>query len=158
MGEEDKRQQISLTQLYEYDFDFLAKGSSIVFMNTCHSGRLQQDDTLKIIDPNPQTGQYYPAGFSTFFLEKGAKGVIGTLCKVADKYAAKVSHNFFEEHQKYPHLSVATILKNIRQKAANEYQCQKGNDENRYLFLFTFMYIYYGNPMTKLELMKKESG
>ncbi len=158
LGEEDKKQQISLTQLYEYDFDFLAKGSSIVFMNTCHSGRLQQDDTLKIIDPNPQTGLYYPTGFSTFFLEKGAKGVIGTLCKVADKYAAKISHNFFEEHQKHPHLSVATILKNIRQKAANEYQSQKGNDENRYLFLFTFMYIYYGNPMTKLELMKKEGG
>ena len=158
LGEEDQKQQISLTQLYEYDFDFLANGSSIVFMNTCHSGRLQQDDTLKIIDPNPQTGQYYPTGFSTFFLEKGAKGVIGTLCKIADEYAAKISRNFFEEHQKNPHLSVATILKNIRQKAANEYQYQKGNDENRYLFLFTFMYIYYGNPLTKLELMKKEGG
>lgn len=158
LGEEDKKQQISLTQLYEYDFDFLANGSSIVFMNTCHSGRLQRDDILNIIDPNPQTGQYYPMGFSTFFLKKGAKGVIGTLCKVADKYAAKISRNFFEEHQKYPHLSVATILKNLRQKAANEYQCQKGNNENKYLFLFTFMYIYYGNPMTQLELMKKEGS
>ncbi|MDE5122005.1 MAG: CHAT domain-containing protein [Trichodesmium sp. St19_bin1] len=152
LGEEDERQQISIYDLYEYDFNFLKKGS-IVFMNACNSGRLQQNDTLKIIDTNPTTGQEYPIGFSTFFLEKGAEGVIGTFCKVDDKYAAKISHNFFQEYQKDPHLSVATILKNLRKKATHEYQRQRGNDENKYLFLFTFMYIYYGNPMAKLELM-----
>ncbi|MDE5108103.1 MAG: CHAT domain-containing protein, partial [Trichodesmium sp. St17_bin3_1_1] len=152
LGEEDERQRISVYDLYKYDFNFLKKGS-IVFMNACNSGRLQQNDTLKIIDTNPTTGQEYPIGFSTFFLEKGAEGVIGTLCKVDDKYAAKISRNFFQEYQKDPHLSVATILKNLRQKAANEYQGQKSNYENTYLFIFTFMYIYYGNPMAKLELM-----
>ncbi|MCL2934980.1 MAG: CHAT domain-containing protein [Trichodesmium sp. MAG_R03] len=152
LGEEDETQQISVYDLYEYDFNFFKKGS-IVFMNACNSGRLQQNDTLKIIDTNPTIGQEYPIGFSTFFLEKGAEGVIGTLCKVNDEYAAKISHNFFQEYQKSPHLSVATILKNLRQKAANEYQGQKSNYENKYLFIFTFMYIYYGNPMAKLELM-----
>ena len=152
LGEEDERQRISVYDLYKYDFNFFKKGS-IVFMNACNSGRLQQNDTLKINDTNPTTGREYPIGFSTFFLEKGAEGVIGTLCKVDDKYAAKISRNFFQEYQKYPHLSVATILKNLRQKAAHEYQRQKGNDENKSLFLFTFMYIYYGNPMAKLELM-----
>ena len=152
LGEEDERQRISVYDLYKYDFNFFKKGS-IVFMNACNSGRLQQNDTLKINDTNPTTGREYPIGFSTFFLEKGAEGVIGTLCKVDDKYAAKISRNFFQEYQKYPHLSVATILKNLRQKAANEYQGQKSNDENTYLFIFTFMYIYYGNPMAKLELM-----
>lgn len=152
LGEEDETQRISVYDLYKYDFNFFKKGS-IVFMNACNSGRLQQNDTLKIIDTNPTTGQEYPIGFSTFFLEKGAEGVIGTLCKVDDKYAAKISRNFFQEYQKYPHLSVATILKNLRQKAANEYQGQKSNYENTYLFIFTFMYIYYGNPMAKLELM-----
>lgn len=152
LGEKDKTQRISVYDLYEYDFNFFKKGS-IVFMNACNSGRLQQNDTLKIIDTNPTTGQEYPIGFSTFFLEKGAEGVIGTLCEVHDEYAAKISRNFFQEYQKYPHLSVATILKNLRQKAAHEYQRQRGNDENKSLFLFTFMYIYYGNPMAKLELM-----
>ena len=152
LGEEDERQRISVYDLYKYDFNFFKKGS-IVFMNACNSGRLQQNDTLKINDTNPTTGREYPIGFSTFFLEKGAEGVIGTLCKVDDKYAAKISHNFFQEYQKDPHLSVATILKNLRKKATHEYQRQRGNDENKYLFLFTFMYIYYGNPMAKLELM-----
>ena len=152
LGEEDERQRISVYDLYKYDFNFFKKGS-IVFMNACNSGRLQQNDTLKINDTNPTTGREYPIGFSTFFLEKGAEGVIGTLCEVHDEYAAKISRNFFQEYQKYPHLSVATILKNLRQKAANEYQGQKSNYENTYLFIFTFMYIYYGNPMAKLELM-----
>ena len=152
LGEEDERQRISVYDLYKYDFNFFKKGS-IVFMNACNSGRLQQNDTLKINDTNPTTGREYPIGFSTFFLEKGAEGVIGTLCKVDDKYAAKISRNFFQEYQKDPHLSVATILKNLRQKAAHEYQRQRGNNENKSLFLFTFMYIYYGNPMAKLELM-----
>ncbi|MDE5097346.1 MAG: CHAT domain-containing protein [Trichodesmium sp. St16_bin4-tuft] len=155
LGEKDETQQISVYDLYEYDFNFFKKGS-IVFMNACNSGRLQQNDTLKIVDTNPTTGQEYPIGFSTFFLEKGAEGVIGTLCEVYDTYAAKISRNFFQECQKYPHLSVATILKNLRRKAADEYQRHKGNDENKYLFIFTFMYIYYGNPMAKLELLKKE--
>ena len=157
LGEDNSKQQISLPQLYEYDFDFLGNSPSIVFMNTCHSGRLQQDNILNIIDPNPQTGQNYPTGFSTFFLKKGAKGVIGTLCKVADKYAAMVSHNFFTEYKENPDLSAATILRNLRLKAAEKFQSQK-NDENRYLFIFTFMYIYYGNPMTKLQLIAREDS
>jgi hypothetical protein len=126
-------------------------------MNTCHSGRLQQDDSLYIFDPNPETGKYYPMGFSTFFLKKGAAGVIGTLCKVADKYAAIVSRNFFEEYKENPHLSVATILKNLRLKAIQKYQSEK-NDDNKLSMIFTFMYIYYGNPMATLNIIPHEEN
>jgi CHAT domain-containing protein len=157
LGEEDIKKQISLIGLYEYNFYFLTKNPSLVFMNTCHSGRLQQDDSLYIFDPNPETGKYYPMGFSTFFLKKGAAGVIGTLCKVADKYAAIVSRNFFEEYKENPHLSVATILKNLRLKAIEKYQSEK-NDDNKLLLIFTFMYIYYGNPMAKLNIIPNEEN
>ncbi len=155
LGGEDSKQQISLSQLYEYKWKFLAQKSSLVFMNTCHSGRLQQEDQLNVIGINPKTEKPYAMGFSTFFLKKGAAGVIGTLCKVADQYAAKISHNFFEEYQECPQLPVATILKNLRLKASQKYQSER-NDENKYLLLFTFMYVYYGNPMTKLTLTSKE--
>ena len=152
LGEKDEpTQQISLTELYGYDLDFLAKSHSLVFMNACHSGRLQKDCKLNIIDPDPRTGRYYRTGFATFFLERGARGVIGTLSKVDDRYAAKVTQNFFAEYQQNPQLSIATILRNLRAQAAQQLQAEK-NDENRYLFLFTFMYVYYGNPMTKIQL------
>jgi hypothetical protein len=149
--EEDTKQQISLIQLYEYNFGFLEKSPSIIFMNSCHSGRLQYHDSSHNLD------QDYPIGFSTFFLEKGAAGVIGTLCKVADKYAAIVSRNFFEEYEQDPHLSVATILKNLRLKAIQKYQSEK-NDDNKLLLIFTFMYIYYGNPMAKLNIIPHEEN
>ncbi|MEI6444397.1 MAG: CHAT domain-containing protein [Nostocales cyanobacterium ELA583] len=151
LGEEDTKQQISLIQLYEYNFDFLKKSPSIVFINSCHSGRLQYHDSSHILD------QDYPMGFSTFFLEKGAAGVIGTLCKVADKYAAIVSRNFFEEYEENPHLSVATILKNLRLKAIQKYQSEK-NDDNKLSLIFTFMYIYYGNPMATLNIIPHEEN
>jgi CHAT domain-containing protein len=156
-GEADPKKQISLMGLSAYDFNCLSQSSSIVFMNSCHSGRLNQDCTLNIREPNPETGQYDPQGFAIFFLEKGAKGFIGTLYEVADKYAAKISYNFFAEYQQNSQLSVANILKNLREKAANRYK-QNKDTENTLLFFYTFMYIYYGNPMTKLKLISEEDS
>lgn len=151
LGEENTKQQISITKLYEYEFNFFKNSSCIIFMNTCHSGRLLQDENQSIIDSNPVTKQPYSIGFSTFFLENGAVGVIGTLCKVIDKYAAIISSNFFTEYKKNPNLSVATILKNLRAKAVEKYQ-QERNQENKYLLISTFMYVYYGNPLAKLNI------
>lgn len=145
LGEDDTRQRISLIQLYDYDFDFFKSCRSIVFMNACHSGRLRRDKKLGIINHN------YRIGFATFFLKKGAKGVIGTLGKVIDQYAAKVTSNFFAEYQRNPHLPVAAILRNIRAEAAKNFRANK-TEENKRLFIFTFMYVYYGNPMTVLRL------
>ncbi|HLP88443.1 MAG TPA: CHAT domain-containing protein [Nostocaceae cyanobacterium] len=148
LGEEDPKQRISLTQIYDYDFEFFKTSRSIVFMNACHSGRLRRDETLDIINNN------YRFGFPTFFLKKGARGVIGTLGKVIDKYAAQITNNFFTEYQRNPDLPVAAILKNIRAEAAQQFKANKTED-NRKLFIFTFMYIYYGNPMTTLQLTPK---
>lgn len=145
LGEDDNKQRISLTQLYDYDFDFFKSNYSIVFLNACHSGRLRRDKKLDIINHN------YRMGFPTFFLKKGARGVIGTLGKVIDQYAAKVTSNFFAEYQRNPHLPVAAILRNIRAEAAKNFRANK-TEENRRLFIFTFMYVYYGNPMTVLRL------
>jgi CHAT domain-containing protein len=145
LGEDDTKQRISLPQLYDYDFDFFKSYHSIVFMNACHSGRLRRDEKLDIINHN------YRIGFATFFLKKGARGVIGTLGKVIDQYAAKVTSNFFAEYQRNPNLPVAAILRNIRAEAAKNFRANK-TEENRRLFIFTFMYVYYGNPMTTLRL------
>jgi CHAT domain-containing protein len=147
LGGEDRREKISLAELYEYDFDFFEKCKSIVFMNTCHSGRLQKKDQLHLVSPDNSIG------FSTFFLEKGAAGVIGTLCEVADNYAAKVSRNFFNEWEKNSNLTVAKILTNLRYQSLENYRQEK-TDENKFLLLITFMYVYYGNPMARLNLVK----
>ncbi|NTW21890.1 MAG: hypothetical protein HGA42_20980, partial [Nostocales cyanobacterium W4_Combined_metabat2_030] len=53
-------------------------------------------------------------------------------------------------------LSLATILRNIRKNVVKKYIDNK--HENAPLFLHTFMYIYYGNPMTTLEIIPHEDN
>ena len=155
-GQDDNdEQKISLMQLRSYDLKFLTKFSTIVFMNACHSGRLYLDSD-NITNPNYETGKSYLSGFPIFFLEKGAKGVVGTLDSIDDEYAFQVSNYFFQEYQDNPSLSVATILRNIRKNVVKKYIDNK--HENAPLFLHTFMYIYYGNPMTTLEIIPHEDN
>ena len=146
LGEQqDSNQQLSLIELYGWDFDFFQTSPAIVFMNACHSGRLCRNDRFNVFDPE------YRIGFATFFLEQGAKGVIGTLGQVSDRYAAKIAQQFFEELHQNPDLTVAALLRNLRAQISTRLQTEK-NEETWYLFLYTFMYVYYGNPMTVLQL------
>jgi hypothetical protein len=56
-----------------------------------------------------------------------------------------------------PGISVAAILRNIRKQIAEIYKERK-DDETERLFIITFMYVYYGNPMTVLRLPKTGGG
>ena len=142
IGEQDKKQRISLSELSGWDFEFLKTDRSIVFMNACHSGRLRWDTVY--------TEQRM--GLATFFLERGARGVIGTMGQVEDEYAPKIAQNFLAKYQDTPTLSVAAILRLLRAQALANLQADP-SEENWSLFLFTFMYVYYGNPMTTLSLV-----
>lgn len=147
LGGDSNSEQISLDDLYEYDFEFLEESSSLFFINTCHSARLQVNDALKI--------SKQPTGFATFFLKRGAAGVIGTLCEVPDMYAAQISHDFFEEWEKEPDKTVPEILTQLRRNAFQQYQECRSDKNKKYLFLITFMYVYYGNPMARLNIKKR---
>jgi hypothetical protein len=131
--------------MYEYSFSCLKKYPTIIFINACNSGRLLKDNT-KINNTDKRTG------FATFFLKRGASGVIGTLSKVDDSYAAKISQKFFEEYEKDSNRPVAEIIRYLKEQSLKNY-LDKKTTENTYSFVFTFMYIYYGNPMTKLKLI-----
>jgi hypothetical protein len=141
LGESDKKHRVSYTELCGWDFDFLKSDRSIVFMNACHSGRLFRESQF--------TGM--KIGLATFFLERGARGVIGTMGKIEDRYAPKIAQCFLEEYKNAPDQSVATILRRIREQSLQNLQTNP-SEENWSMFLFTFMYVYYGNPMTVLRL------
>ncbi|MDB9435929.1 CHAT domain-containing protein [Dolichospermum lemmermannii CS-548] len=151
LGANDPKEQISLSGLSAYNFNCLTEISIIVFINACHSGRLHKNDPLRIKESK------IFSGFPIFFLEKGAKGVIGTLYKVKNEYAVIFSQNFFAEYEANNGLSVAKILKNIREKAVKEY-INNPDTKNMLLFFYTFMYIYYGNPMTTLDIIPHEEN
>lgn len=144
IGEQDTKHRVSFSELCGWDFDFLKTSRSIVFMNACHSGQLRRE--------RHYTGETYRMGLATFFLERGASGVIGTMGKIEDRYAPRIAQIFLAEYQKAPNLSVAAVLRKIREQALHNLQTNP-SEENWSLFLFTFMYVYYGNPMTVLRLI-----
>jgi hypothetical protein len=50
-----------------------------------------------------------------------------------------------------PSLSVAALLRDIRAKVVADLAAEQTQD-NLLAFIYTFMYVYYGNPMTLLRL------
>lgn len=141
IGEQNPKQRISFSEFCGWDFDFLKTHRSIIFMNACHSGRLRRE--------RQYTNQRM--GLATFFLERGARGVIGTMGEIQDQYAPRIAQTFLAEYQKAPHLSVAAVLRKLREQVLQNLQTNP-SEENWSMFLFTFMYVYYGNPMTVLRL------
>ena len=148
LGEENLEYRISLSEMYAYNLHCLKKYPTVIFMNACHSGRLIKDN--KNINNTDQR-----TGFATFFLERGSQGVIRTFGMVHDKYAAKISQSFFEEYKNNPNRSVAEIMRYLKQHSVKNFLAAK-TEENMSLLLCTFMYIYYGNPMTRLKLISQE--
>ena len=148
----NENQQLNLVDL---DMNPL-QARGIVFLNTCHSG--QDKDHSRI--PNCRVG------FVELFFRKGAKGIIGTLGGVGDYYAASVAKELIQACLDSPNLSVAALLQDIRAKAAKRLELPDNakdvekielpdNDDPLLSFIFTFMYVYYGNPMTTLRLTRR---
>lgn len=143
LGSEDNPQQrIYLTALRRCQLALIKASQGIVFMNACHSGRHQASPFI----PNS-----YRLGFIELFLSKGARGVIGTLGRVGDEYAAQFAFDLIEELFNSPNLPVAAIIRKLRAKAINKL-AENPTTEDLLSFIYTFMYVYYGNPMTVLRL------
>ena len=138
----DMQQQLKLRDLNRCTFNLLKKSEGIVFINTCHSGRYQTHSCI----PNG-----YRLGFVELFLRKGARGVIGTLGGVGDKYAAEIARDLMQACIDSPSLSVAALLRDIRAKVVADL-AKEPTQDNLLAFIYTFMYVYYGNPMTVLRL------
>ena len=145
-GEKAPKNRFSLSKMYRYDFNFLKIKNShtIFFMNACHSGRVQKDNKFNTTDQDERLG------FATFFLEKGAKGVIGNLGEVLAEHASKIAIDFFSMQKNHQTLPVAVILCKLRAQAAENFR-DNPTIENEERLISTFMYVYYGNPNIILQ-------
>jgi hypothetical protein len=121
--------------------------SSLVFVN----GRLIFDESVTLRHST----------FLILFLKHGARGVIGSLKQVKAEVAEKVVETFFAlcaRQSPNCRLTVPAILRQMRQQAYQQLNTngQMLNDEICTLYIATFLYVYYGNPMTVLELTPVE--
>lgn len=133
-------------ETYLKSMSFSSSYPSIVFMNACHS---------QLIRGELSGG--CRAGYITSFLEIGAKGVIGTLKEIDENYATQIAQEFFREYQQNPNLTIPEILRRLRYNIYQISQNNPGNEEIYSLYLYTFMYVYYGHLQVSLHLNLAES-
>jgi nucleoside phosphorylase len=115
--------------------------SSIVFI----SGQINLDASIALT---------YRAWLSDF-LEYGAKGVVATLRQVDRARAKEVVELFSEEHQQHPEWTVSEILRRLRERMWEALE-DEVNENTCASYLATFLHVYFGNPMTRLQLTSAE--
>lgn len=115
-----------------------------VFVNACHSGRLcGQGDGL--------------FGLPSVFLRKVADGYIGTLGEVNDAEAARIGTRILRAFRENPGgIRPSELLRQLRREAAAALDPERSDRETWQRFLFTFMYVYYGNPFIRVILTPYE--
>jgi nucleoside phosphorylase len=85
------------------------------------------------------------------FVEHGAKGVLGMLENVEGTIVRQIMKDFFTEYERDPGLPIPEIVRRLRGAIAQRLNDQLTDEMSR-LYLATFMYGYYGHPLTVLQL------
>jgi hypothetical protein len=148
-SEKNSADRLKLTDLRQRELALLRASRGVVFLNACESGRLVKNEIYG--------DQDFRRGFPELFLGKGAHGVIATLSKVTQIQAAANAAWLLATIQERPAESVAEHLRRLRERAATQLHAADEADPEQLsqaqaAFLFTFCYVYYGNPKTSLRL------
>jgi nucleoside phosphorylase len=116
-------------------------GTSIVFI----SGQLHLDASIGLTHRMLLTN----------FLEHGAKGIVGTLKRIDRAKAKEVVELFSEEHRQHPEWTIPEILRRLRERMWEALE-DEVNENTCASYLATFLHVYFGNPMTRLQLASAE--
>ncbi|KPL87570.1 CHAT domain-containing protein [Herpetosiphon geysericola] len=130
---------VDLEEVEEHDTKY-----RIVFINACHSGRL-------ILDADG------PYGLPETALALLAHGYIGTMGPIGCLHAAQIAKKIFHASNSSNSIYIAEILRQIRGHALDTLN-KSDTKENWLNFLYTSMYVYYGNPFVFLNISRKSLG
>jgi hypothetical protein len=117
----------------------------IVIVNACHSAWLFRHQGVRY-------------GLPIALLQQIAKDFIGTIGPVGQKRAAQIAEAIFANlHATAQGVRLAQLLRDLRADAfRNLSQLQQSKTplttEDWLDYLYTFMYVYYGNPFSRLQL------
>ena len=112
----------------------------VVFVNATHSADLVLDQ-----------GEYY--GLPECWLRWCASGYIGLLGPHHSRYATAIAEQLFQASV-IDNLRPAAALQRIRAQVSQEFADCATSEYSEYQekFLYTFMYVYYGNPLAQFIL------
>lgn len=118
----------------------------IFFVNACHSGRLIR-------------GKWGLYGLPEVLLSRIASGYIGTLGPISVNYAVEVAEFVLKKvRQDSGYINPAEALRRLRAYAAEQEReaspSQKAQCQRQ--LVYTFMYVYYGNPFSELHLLPNQ--
>lgn len=113
----------------------------VLFVNACHSARVKRhDQTLH--------------GLPIVMLKRIASGFIGTLGPVNSAFASQMASTLFEAIRNAAEgAPPVELLRLLRASAAQQLNANKESQANQLNFIYTFMYVYYGNPLAHLQLL-----
>lgn len=114
----------------------------VFFVNACHAARLIQDDD-------------HLFGLPEVLLAHVASGYLGPLSYVDSEYATEIMKSVIEEACRDDGIPVAEMLRQLRIKAVEQLRIEKSLS-NYLRFLYTFMYVFYGNPLLRLTLAERQ--
>jgi hypothetical protein len=118
----------------------LLDASCIVILNACESARPSLDPVLNDASPN---------GFPRLLMDRGAGGVIGTVGLVDNAVAAGVGRRLIDSARSAEGLVPADALRLMRAEVAEEIHSIADVTPR---FFYPYMYLWFGNPYTRLRL------
>jgi hypothetical protein len=119
----------------------LMRSHSLVFLNACHSGRLLNDQRINAS----------LFGFAEMFLRKGAATVVGAAGKVEDARARQVAMEVINQLAGETKVSIAEAVRRVRANSTSRIYGRDPAIGDLKNFIYTFMYVCYGNPYTTLR-------
>ena len=140
LGKLQTREQIKVYELeaiLEYLQDIPTR--PVVMINACYSALLFQQNGLC-------------HGLAEVMLQNIARDFIGTIGRVGTERAAKITQSLFKPLDSQNELCIAVALRDLRAEMVRRHRARELSREFWEDYLYTFLYVHYGNPYTKLRL------
>lgn len=143
-----KEERLVYKDLNRSPLRLLEASKSLVFLDACTAGRAGEGDPR--LTPNIRYG------FPQLFLRHGAGAVIGALDDVHPAYGGKVMMELIARTRKSPNTPIPELLRQVREDVAKPFAQALHDKRLLQDWYFTFVYVYYGWPMTTLKVEPKE--
>jgi hypothetical protein len=149
--EDLQRPDAGLRSLQEAGLPAYTGQRPLFFVNACESARIRHGDKID------------PSSFTESFLAQCASSYIGTTAPVNSMRAAFIAGRILELARGIEGVQIAELLRRLREEVAMKLRLHfPKNDAQAELYkkelFYTFMYVYYGNPLARLRLLPENSA
>jgi hypothetical protein len=117
-------------------------------------------------------GRAFRRGFPVRFLSREASGVVAALGQVNVEHATRMATQLLQQSRATPSSldftrdganprqlpRLSQLLRDARHAVANEITTHDPQEDSWLRFVYTFMYVYYGNPNLTLQIGYQPGG